>query len=473
MNSVSEAFVVLFAVVFLARLTIGRRKNEPLYLGLLIAAGVVFYAWHVPKYILILLASTTVDYFAARALGRMPRDWQRRRRLILAASLTTNLGLLAFFKYANFVIRVASDSAHLFGIPVDLGGLSVVLPIGISFYTFEAMSYTIDVYLGQIEPVRSFPQFFLFISFFPHLVAGPIVRAWEFIPQIRRPRRLRAVALYEGVWLITSGYFLKTVCADNLAVFVNQNWHRGYDPTTNSLTAVWLGLLFSAQIFADFAGYSNIARGLAYLLGFRLPINFNAPYIATSFRNFWERWHITLSRWLRDYLYIPLGGNRLSRRRTYANLLIVMLIGGLWHGAAYTFIVWGALHGASLAIERALGLHREPVSSRALVVRLVWPVVVQIVVLAAWVFFRSETLPAAIQFIGNIARLRVGPLPAWALSSAVFILPIVWLHAWSWIEERFEIGWSLAPVRAAMTAAMLFAILALHGQGGAFIYFQF
>src|SRR5690606_21808832 len=220
------------------------------------------------------------------------------------------------------------------------------------------------------------------------LVAGPIVRAMEFLPQMPRPRRIRAAAWYEGGWLIISGFFLKMVCADNLAVYVDEHWDAGTDPGATSAFALWLALMFSGQIFADFAGYSNIARGVAYLLGYRLPINFNAPYLAASFKNFWERWHMTLSRWLRDYLYVSLGGNRKGGVRTYFNLMLVMLLGGLWHGAAYTFIVWGALHGAALALERMLGLHRDKSGLAGIPVRLAWFVVVQAVVLMAWIVFR-------------------------------------------------------------------------------------
>ncbi len=218
--------------------------------------------------------------------------------------------------------------------------------MGISFYTFQTLSYTIDVYRGELAPVRSFWQFILFISFFPQLVAGPIVRASEFLPQMARPRRLRLRVFYEGVWLVIGGLFLKMVCADNLAAYVDEHWHRGSAAGGDATMSLWLGVMFSGQIFADFCGYSTIARGLGYLLGYRFPLNFDAPYIAATFKNFWERWHITLSRWLRDYLYVPLGGNRGSRARTYVNLLTVMLLGGLWHGAAYTYIVWGAIHGA-------------------------------------------------------------------------------------------------------------------------------
>jgi len=472
LSFVSWPFAILFALVFAARLTIGRWKNEPEFIVVLIAAGAIFYGWFVPAYLLILLASTTVDYFAARLIAAVPMEQRVRRRTILTASLGTNLGLLGFFKYGNLAARAASEIARALGIPFTVGPLDVVLPIGISFYTFEAMSYTIDVYRGVIVPERSFAKFFLFISFFPHLVAGPIVRAGQFLPQIPRPRRLRAAALYEGVWLITTGYFLKTVCADNLAAYVNEHWHEAYDPGAGASMAWSLTLMFSGQIFADFAGYSNIARGLAYLLGYRLPVNFNAPYIAGSFRNFWERWHITLSRWLRDYLYLPLGGNRISPRRTYLNLLVVMLLGGLWHGAALTFVVWGGLHGCALALERALGFHRDN-GRIGLMRRVAWCVTVQVVVLIAWVFFRSDTLAHAVQFVRTLFSPRMQLLPSWAYAAAVFLLPIAVLHVWTLVEEREWLPPITMPVRAAIATAMMWAIVMLPGRTSAFIYFQF
>jgi alginate O-acetyltransferase complex protein AlgI len=469
---VSWAFVALFLIVFTARLTIGRRKTEPAFVAILLISSIVFYAWHVPIYILVLLWSAGIDYLAALWLGRVPMEARRTRRLILILSLVTNLGLLGVYKYGAFTLKAAEDLGVLLGIEVRAPEVNLLLPMGISFYTFQSLSYTIDVYRGVLAPIRGFGQFFLFISFFPQLVAGPIVRASEFLPQMPRPRRLRLVVFYEGMWLIICGFFLKMVCADNLAAYVNAHWKTGAVETTNASFALWLALMFSGQILADFAGYSSIARGLAYLLGYRLPINFNAPYVATSLRNFWERWHMTLSRWLRDYLYLPLGGNRGSRARTYVNLLLVMVLGGLWHGAYYTFIVWGALHGIALAVERALGLHREEATVRR-GVRALWFIVVQAVVLIAWIFFRSDTFAEAIGIVGNLATLDFGPLPAWSLVGSLFLLPLVALHAWSWLVERHQVQPLGPSARAALAAAMTYGIVTLYGGTSAFIYFQF
>ncbi|MFN7978021.1 MAG: MBOAT family O-acyltransferase [Vicinamibacterales bacterium] len=470
MTFVSWAFALLFALVMLARVTIGRRHNEPPFLGVLLAASLVFYAWHIPIYLLVLVASSTVDYVAARAIHAAPAGAPARRRW-LVLSLVANLGLLAAFKYGDFAIRATEDLAGLGGWSLRLPDLGLVLPMGISFYTFQALSYTIDVYRGLLVPIRHYGRYLLFITFFPQLVAGPIVRATEFLPQMPKPRQLSRQAFYQGAWLLVLGFFLKMVCADNLAAFVDAHWARAMQPGADATFTLSLAVMFSGQIFADFCGYSTIAQGLGYWLGYRFPDNFNAPYIAATFKNFWERWHITLSRWLRDYLYVPLGGNRGSRTRTMVNLLVVMLLGGLWHGAAYTFIVWGGLHGACLAIERLLGLHRP--ATRPWLVTAAWAVVVQALVLVAWVFFRSPTIDGAWMFLTNIATGAWEPPDGTLFGAAAFLVPLVLLHAWTWAAEQAP-AFTLAPAtRAMIAAAMAYAILTAHGGTSAFIYFQF
>jgi alginate O-acetyltransferase complex protein AlgI len=471
-NFVSWAFVGVFLVAFYARLTIGRRKVEPGYVAVLIATSALFYGWHVPAYLLILGGTALLDYAVALAIDRQPLSARPVRRRWLLVSLVANLGVLGLFKYGNFATRALEDLATVAGGALRLPDIALVLPMGISFYTFQTLSYTVDVYRGQLAPVRSFAKFFLFVSFFPQLVAGPIVRASEFLPQVDRPRRLRLVVFYEGVWLLVCGFFLKMVCADNLAAYVDEHWPRASSVDTDATFALWLAVMFSGQIFADFCGYSTIARGLGYLLGYRFPINFDAPYIAGSFKNFWERWHITLSRWLRDYLYVSLGGNRGSRARTLVNLMLVMLLGGLWHGAAYTFIAWGAMHGLCLVVERAAGLHREP-ARRHPAVRVAWFVVVQAAVLIAWIFFRSESMPGALGFLGNLAGGRwLVPAP-WMLASAGFLAPLVAMHLWTWLRERDHVA-PLSPTgRALLAAAMTYAIVTMYAGTSDFIYFQF
>lgn len=471
MNFVSFAFLALLALTLVARCTIGRRKVEPAYDWWLLGASLLFYAWHIPPYLSVLLTSGIIDYLAARALVQ-PQRTASARRWLLTLSLATNLGLLAFFKYFGFFLDNLQSLAGGLDLAWQAPAWRVVLPMGISFYTFQSMSYTIDVYRGRLAPLDSFWRFLLYISFFPQLVAGPIVRASEFLPQMPRVRRVRWSSVSMGAALMVEGFFLKMVCADNLGPYVDRYWESAYEPGANSVVLVWLALLFSGQIFCDFAGYSQIARGIAYMLGYQLPVNFDQPYIAGSFKNFWERWHITLSRWLRDYLYIPLGGNRVSPRRTYVNLLLVMLLGGLWHGAAWTFVIWGALHGGALAVERALGLH-VGLERRAWLVRLGWGLVVQVTVLVAWIFFRSSSLGGALQFLGNIAAAEWAAPTAEMWMGAAFLGPVLIGHLWALAVGRGLVR-PLGPSgRAVLTGVLFYGILAFYGNSNAFIYFQF
>jgi alginate O-acetyltransferase complex protein AlgI len=472
MSFVSFSFLVLFAVVLGLRLTIGRRKTEPSYLAALICASTVFYSWHIPVYILLLLGSTQVDFIAARRIAREPRGsvW---RRAALVASLMANLGVLGFFKYADFLLEQVARPLASFGITPALPHLGLALPLGISFYTFQSMSYTIEVYRGTQRPVSSFWQLFLFVSFFPQLVAGPIVRARDFLYQTARKRRVSFRAMTEGGFLIIRGFFLKMVCANNLAPFVDSVFLRARSET-NSTVLLLGAVLFGCQIFCDFAGYSSIARGVAYVLGFRLPVNFNNPYLARTFSEFWTRWHITLSQWLRDFLYVPLGGNRISRGRTYVNLMLVMLLGGLWHGAAWTYVIWGALHGGALAIERLLGLNRiqEKVDERGL--RFLWFACVQSVVLLAWIVFRCPTLDAATSYVTHLLAGNFGAAPVriWFLL-IVGLLPVLLMHLRGFVAERAEERPVGAVEKALLAGLMLIATLTLYGRDSAFIYFQF
>jgi D-alanyl-lipoteichoic acid acyltransferase DltB (MBOAT superfamily) len=491
MNFISYAFLTLFALALLARVTIGRRSNAPAFLWLLLALSLVFYGWFRWSYLLIMFTSAGIDFWAGLLLVR-PGQSSLRRKLILAVSMASNLGLLAFFKYTNFALDSIASGLTYFGAAAPWQNvISITLPIGISFYTFQSMSYTIDVYRGQLKPTRSFWRFMLFVAFFPQLVAGPIVRAVDFLYQFHRPRHLRAIVLTEGAALIARGLFLKMVCADTIGVFLagvpNVSpgvWETGYKAGADS-QALWLYVaLFSAQIFCDFAGYSDIARGTAYVLGFRLPINFLYPYIATSFSDFWRRWHISLSTWLRDYLYRPLGGNRKGRIRTYVNLLVVMLLGGLWHGAAWTFVVWGAIHGSALAVERLFGLPelaRRPARSWiGRLGKLLWMlpyfVVVQLVVALAWVYFRSDTIANANIFVANLFTW-----PQWTLNPADWelqlvaatLVPVAAMHLRRLVEETFAVTRIRPFERAFWVAVMVYLTLSFYGRANDFIYFQF
>lgn len=469
MSFISYAFFFLLAIVLLLRLLSDRFGFRRPFLFGLIAASMVFYGWHIPYYLAIILFSTAVDYVAG---GRIAAAAARPRRFWLVASLVANLGVLAFFKYLNFGLdQIEALRTWLGFAGSNFVHFELVLPIGISFYTFQSMSYTIDIYRHRLEPVSSFWRFLLFVSFFPQLVAGPIVRAHDFLYQIDRRRRVRARVWLEGAYLIIRGLFLKMVVADNIGGIVDEKWAVGYGPEANGLLSLYVALLFSCQIFCDFAGYSSIARGLAYLLGFRLPVNFNSPYIAASFSEFWRRWHITLSTWLRDYLYIPLGGNRLGLVRTYVNLLIVMLLGGLWHGAANTFIIWGAIHGGALAVERVLGLQS---GARSLPLRLSWALVTQAVVLVAWVFFRSSNARTAAHVLSSIFTGPYEALPdANLLLGLLYVVPVAMIHIRT-LACKYSIALRPRPVeKAVWAAAMAYLTVTAYATNQTFIYFQF
>src|SRR5215472_16543724 len=319
-------------------------------INLLIASYIFYAAWN-PPFVILLWISTVVDWWAAKGLVRAERPAARRGWMML--SVVANLGMLGFFKYGQFLLENFTALIHAFGVAYQPPHYHIVLPVGISFYTFATMSYTLDVYLRRALPARNFLDYALFVTFFPHLVAGPIMRPTELVPQFEHPRRASAEQLSFGLALMTLGLFQKVVLADGfLAPIVERVYDHDVQP--GALDAWAATLAFGGQIFCDFAGYSTTAIGAAMCLGFAMPDNFRFPYAAIGFSDFWRRWHITLSSWLRDYLYIPLGGNRHGVTRTYISLMTTMLLGGLWHGANWTFVVWGGLHGLYLAVERAL-----------------------------------------------------------------------------------------------------------------------
>ncbi len=476
MSFISWSFLGLLVAVLLWRILWRRHKTSASYLLVLLAASLLFYGWHVPYYVLLLLFSTTVDYWAARWIEDSPPGASRRRWLV-ALSLVSNLGLLAWFKYMDFFIGSVESMLTAFGLDVHWARLDLILPMGLSFYTFVALSYTLDVYRGQLKAERRFWPFLLFVSFFPHLMAGPVIRARDFLYQLRRKGRISAVTVAEGGWLVSLGLFMKMVCANNLADAVERYWKPEQIERMGPGSLVLLVLLFSGQIYCDFAGYSNMARGFAYWLGFRFPVNFKTPYIATSFRNFWQRWHITLSTWLRDYLYISLGGNRGGRWRTYRNLLLTMLLGGLWHGAGYTFIIWGAMHGTALAIEKLLGLDHLEKSPGGWFKKTIWFLVVQVFVLVTWVFFRAKSAGEAMLILGRTVGLQIGVegwLPDFELARwAVYLLPVLVMHLHAFLVEQGRLQPLRKTTQALLAAAMVFLVLTAYGPKSAFIYFQF
>lgn len=326
-------------------------------INLLLASYIFYAAWN-PPFILLLWLSTVVDFFVGRAL--YTQENVRKKRLLLVISLIGNLGMLCFFKYGGFLLENFVSLTNAIGIDFHPAKPNIILPAGISFYTFTTLCYTIDMYKKKSKPVKSMLDFSLFVTFFPHLVAGPIVRPPQLVPQFETPRQATQKQLMQGLFLLTLGLFMKVVLADSMLSSTANSVFN----SSGALPALdaWMGVLaFSGQIFFDFAGYSTCAIGAALCLGFVLPQNFLYPYASIGFSDFWRRWHITLSAWLRDYLYIPLGGNRKGKIRTYFNLMITMLLGGLWHGANWTFVVWGGLHGFYLWVEKTIADFRKDV----------------------------------------------------------------------------------------------------------------
>ncbi|MEZ6070468.1 MAG: MBOAT family O-acyltransferase [Pirellulales bacterium] len=386
----SLTFLVFFAVVLaLHGLHISWRARK---FNLLVASCIFYAAWN-PPYLLLIWFSTVVDWYAARFLHRATT--LLGRRFWLCVSLSTNLGLLAFFKYGNFLLDNFISIVQHLGINYQPVRIDVLLPVGISFYTFQTLSYTIDVYRRRLEPWNSFLDFTLFVTFFPQLVAGPIVRAIDFLWQCATPRRANLDQLGWGLSLMCVGLFEKVVIADGMLAQVTEKVYDVGAPM--GVADAWIGTLaFSSQIFCDFAGYSTTAIGVAMCLGFALPDNFHFPYAAIGFSDFWQRWHISLSSWLRDYLYFSLGGNRAGHVRTLQNLIITMFLGGLWHGAAWTFVVWGLLHGVYLVAERLIRLRFGGAAIWSTTpARVFLALLTFLLVCLAWVPFRAATFARA------------------------------------------------------------------------------
>jgi alginate O-acetyltransferase complex protein AlgI len=445
----------------------------------LLAASYFFYGWWDWRFLLLMIASTLIDYWIALRIAAA--ESPIRRRMLLIASLVVNLSILGFFKYFNFFVDSFAQATHWMGMSIPVWVLRIILPPGISFYTFQEVAYIVDVYKGRIPPARSFTQYALFISLFPHLIAGPIQRPEHLLPQTQRPRHLDWERIFDGMMLIVEGFFRKCVIADNCGLIANAAFNGGFGKP--STLGTLLGMYaFAWQIYGDFSGYSSIARGCAQLLGFHFMVNFRQPYLAESPQDFWRRWHISLSTWLRDYLYIPLGGNRHGTWKTYKNLILTMLLGGLWHGANWTYVVWGGIHGGGLAVERVLTLDAPGPSAWESSRKPSWTglwtrrLILFHFVCLAWVFFRAATLQGAWTMIEGLTVWRWHPaFPAAVEFLAFFSIPLFLLDLYL---ERTEDEYFLqsAPVLARVaTAAAGFLILVLYGanQANAFIYFQF
>ena len=433
----------------------------------LLAASYFFYGWWDWRFLLVMIASTAMDYWIAGAISTSTDP--RKRRSLLVVSLVINFSILGFFKYFNFFVDSAVKFAAVLGmhsIPHAL--FSIILPPAISFYTFQEVAYIVDVYYGRVAAATSFVDYGLFISFFPHLIAGPIQRPSHLLPQVQRPRAVDQTRIYDGVMLILSGLFRKCVIADSCGVLANAAF-AGRMGSTGIAALVGI-YAFAWQIYGDFSGYSDIARGSAQVLGFHFMVNFRQPYLATSLQDFWRRWHISLSTWLRDYLYIPLGGSRHGEPATYRNLFITMLLGGLWHGANWTFVLWGALHGVGLAVERALGLAN-------VIVRTWWRrILVFHFVCFGWIFFRAASIGAAWAYLRQFTNWAWRPTyPAAFAYLAIFTLPLFAMDlrlegtGEEYLGQTARYRWQVAAAAAAVIAVAIFS----QGESSAFIYFQF
>ncbi len=420
-----------------------------------------------------LLAFVSIVNFLAGAF--LPGSSARRKKAILWISIGSTLGVLGFFKYYGFF---ASSAALLFGLPEDAWQLRIILPVGISFFTFQGLSYTIDISRGTLRPVRSLVDFALYVAFFPQLVAGPIVRASYFLPQLEDWQRPSQHKLSEGIGLILLGLVKKMVFADQFAIVADH--YFGSLGTNPGFFTAWSGVVaFGMQIYFDFAGYTDIARGCGRMMGFHFPVNFERPYLATDIQEFWHRWHISLSTWLRDYLYIPLGGNRKGRWRTYLNLMITMLLGGLWHGASWTFVVWGGFHGLLLAGDRmirSLAGEKPLFWMRNIPSRWVARFVTFILVCVGWVFFRAQSFGDAeqiLQAMSGLQGLGTGLLLRghWLLLITAFS-GMVMQEQWKVFERILE-----APdwIRGLVIAAALYILILFSYTETAipFVYFQF
>ena len=459
-------FAAFFAVVLLLNWLL--MPHPRLWRPFILGASYLFYGWLDWRWVGLLVLSTVVNTVVAQVIGRTPSDTTRKRALI--AAIAFNLCLLGTFKYLGFFTSSVDDALSSIGLGSSLPLTQIVLPIGISFFTFQSISYVVDVYRRDARPV-SLGDFAILQAFFPHLVAGPIVRVNEFVPQLRAPRDPRMVLAGPAFLLIAGGLIKKTVVADELArrivdpVFGDPGAHSGAE----AMLAIYA---FAAQIYCDFSGYTDMAIGIALLLGFRLPQNFDRPYLATSLRVFWHRWHMTLSRWLRDYLYIPLGGNRKGERMAYRNLMITMLLGGLWHGAAWTFLVWGGIHGGALAGERWL---RGRFDTARVPGWVGWLITFNVVCLA-WVFFRAPDLGTAFAVLGQVGAsgptTLVTPVLA-ALTVGAIAVQAVPRDLWRRLEAWF-VARPVALEGVALGAVIVIADAAVGQQGIApFIYFQF
>jgi alginate O-acetyltransferase complex protein AlgI len=472
----SLTFFIFFAVVFLLYLALPHRGQN----RMLLAASYLFYGAWDWRFLFLLMFSCTMDFLFAREIGKNPAP--RARKGWVSASIGLNLGILGFFKYFNFFVDSFAALLEALGLHASMPVLRIVLPVGISFYSFQSMSYTIDVYRGVLAPARRWSDFALYLAFFPQLVAGPIERATNLLPQVQQPRTVSDYGISHGAFLILWGLFQKVVIADNICRMADAAFNH---PSAQALSALLGVYAFAIQIYCDFSGYSNIARGIAMMLGFRLMLNFRNPYFAANPSDFWRRWHISLSTWLRDYLYIPLGGNRHGPARTQRNLMLTMLLGGLWHGAAWTYVAWGFYHGILLVGHRWFEKIIKPMGglNRFLagwVGRTLGIVLFFHLICISWLLFRADTIAQAGAMLHTLLTGWATMPTEFSILSQLFTLAFYGLPLFAMEIWQYRSGDPLvalkAPrlVRALLYLALFYGIV-IFGENNAqsFIYFQF
>lgn len=467
----SIEFAIFLPIVFtLYWIAAKHRKTQ---LAIILVSSYVFYAWWDWRFLGLIVFSSLVDFLIGLAIGK--ESSQKRQKVLLSISLMTNLGLLGIFKYYNFFLESFTEAFSLFGQNVSVSRLDIILPVGISFYTFQTLSYTIDVYRGKLEPTKDILAFFSFVSFFPQLVAGPIERASHLLSQFVTPRRFDYAFAVSGVRIFIWGFFKKVVIADNAASLVDPIFSNYADQS--SLALVFGAILFAFQIYGDFSGYSDMAIGLSRILGFDLMLNFRFPYIAQNINDFWKRWHISLSSWFRDYLYIPLGGSHGTSLFALRNVMIVFIVSGFWHGANWTFMIWGLIHGL-MYIPLFLKKSKQNLTVHKPIRRLPNILTTFFVVCVAWIFFRSESLNDAMGYIYGMASNSGSSNLILASNQRVLVLVVVFIASLVMLmlefraeaQQKSEV---LLPSYALGLVVMAIAFFGAFNNPEDFIYFQF
>jgi alginate O-acetyltransferase complex protein AlgI len=453
-NSISFfIFLPVFFVIYFLLI-----KNLRLQNIFILISSFFFYAYWDARFLFLLILTTVLDYFFALRIH--DEENPTKRKLLLVTIISINLSFLFFFKYTNFFLNSFNDFFNVTGIPLHIHLLDIILPTGISFYTFHSLSYTIDVYHNKVKPTRNYVAYASFVSFFPQLVAGPISRARDMLPKITTQRVIDKDRMIMGLSQMVQGFFKKIAIADPIATMVDFTYANLY--VVSPFQIFYSVLLYSLQIYCDFSGYTDIALGLGKIFGIELKINFNRPYFSKNFSEFWERWHISLSSWLRDYLYIPLGGNRKGKIRMYQNLMITMLLGGFWHGASYNFIIWGALHGLYLVLQRFIKIK---------VPNIIAILVTFSLTTLTWIFFRSAHLADAIYILQSLFRIHnfavVDTFMSVKLAYLALTLIVFDLFFYNYFEKRNRYSFIID------TILILHILLFGTFTGGGFIYFQF